>query len=581
MEGRIQLWAPEARTVSIEIAGRTLPLREAGAGWWQIQTHLASHGTDYGIRLDHGPILPDPRSGWQPYGSGGASRIIDHSRFQWNDSGFQAGPLSAAIIYELHIGTFSPEGSFAGAAARLDHLAKLGATHVELMPVNGFPGRRGWGYDGVNLFAPHEAYGGPDGLKGLVDRCHGQGLAVLLDVVYNHLGPEDNFLARFGPYFTERYSTPWGKAVNLDGPESDEVRRFFIDNARMWLEHYHADGLRIDAIHGLIDASALHFLEQLATEVEALQASLGRRLTLIAESDLNDPRCVRPRQCGGYGLDAQWNDDFHHALHALLSGESRGYYEDFGSYDDLAKALTSAFVYDGRYSRHRRRSHGRPATGLSGHRFVTFLQNHDQVGNRAQGERASHLMSSGRQKIGACLLLTSPFVPLLFQGEEWAASTPFLYFTDHQGPEQAKAVREGRVKEFSSFQWKPDDIPDPQAEQTFVRSRLDWEEPSQEPHRSMLEWYGKLIGIRKRMPSLTDGDMEKVKVRHDATKQWIVVERYPVLCACNLASGPQWVEVGHRGRHGRLLAASEEPLGWREGGIRLQAESAALVHFGD
>jgi maltooligosyltrehalose trehalohydrolase len=300
---------------------------------------------------------------------------------------------------------------------------------------------------------------------------------------------------------------------------------------------------------------------------------------LIAESDLNDPRCVYPRRCGGYGLDAQWDDDFHHALHTLLTGERQGYYQDFGSYEDLAKALTSAFVYDGCYSRYRRRSHGRPAAGLSGHRFVTFLQNHDQVGNRAEGERASHLMSQGRQKIGACLVLTSPFVPMLFQGEEWGASTPFMYFTDHQDQEVAKAVREGRVAEFSSFQWKPEDIPDPQAEQTFVRSRLKWEELSEEPHRSMLGWYRKLVRIRKQIPSLTDGDMGKVKVRYDAKKEWIVVERHPAVIAFNLASRPQWVQVGRSGNLGRLLAASEEALLSEDGRMLLQPESAAIVQF--
>jgi maltooligosyltrehalose trehalohydrolase len=420
-------------------------------GWWHAHVPSGAPGLDYAFSLDGGEPLPDPRSPWQPRGVHAPSRLVDHQRFSWTDQRWQAPPLGSAVIYELHVGTFSPEGTFDGVIGRLEHLAGLGVTHVELMPVAEFPGVRGWGYDGVDLWAPHHAYGGPDGLKRLVDACHARGLAVLLDVVYNHLGPSGNYLGRFGPYFTSRFRTPWGDAMNFDGAGSDEVRRFVCDNARMWLRDYHVDGLRLDAVHAIADGSAVHILEQLAQEVEKLAASLGRHLVLIAESNLNDPRIVQPPSAGGYGIDAQWNDDFHHALHTVLTGERHGYYADFGRLADLATAFRRGFVYAGEYSVFRDRRHGRPAIGVSGNRFVVSAQNHDQVGNRALGERASLLMSEGRLHIAAALLLTSPFVPMLFQGEEWGASTPFLYFTDHAEPELVEAVRKGRCQEFAAF----------------------------------------------------------------------------------------------------------------------------------
>ena len=379
------VWAPRASQVELTIGTRRIAMSPRGDGWWQVEEPSAAPGTDYGFALDGSPPLPDPRSPWQPAGVHGPSRVLDHGAFTWSDARWQPPPLAAAVIYELHVGTFTGAGTFEAVVDRLDHLVSLGVTHVELMPVVEFPGARGWGYDGVDLFAPHQAYGGPVGLKRLVDACHGRGLAVILDVVHNHLGPAGNYLGRFGPYFTDRYRTPWGEAVNLDAAESDEVRRFLCDNALMWLRDYHMDGLRIDAVHALLDRSATHVLEQLAAEVRALGAHLGRHLVLIAESDLNDPRLVRPPAAGGYGLDAQWNEDYHHALHALLTGERQGYYADFGSMADVATALREGFVYAGRRSAYRRRRHGRAATGLGGQRFVGCLQNHDQVGNRARG----------------------------------------------------------------------------------------------------------------------------------------------------------------------------------------------------
>lgn len=538
---QIKVWAPGARKVELESGGRLLSMSETAGGWWTVGAPFVEDGVDYAFRIDERGPFPDPRSQWQPHGVHGPSRWVDHSRFSWTDAVRRQPPLGSALIYELHVGTFTPGGTFDAAIERLAHLVDLGVTHVELMPVAEFPGRRGWGYDGVDLYAPHSAYGGPEGLKRLVNACHELGLAVVLDVVYNHLGPSGNYLGRFGPYFTDRYRTPWGEAVNLDGPDSDEVRRFLIDNALMWLREYHMDGLRIDAVHAIVDTSAVHLLEELAVEVDKLAVEQGLQPALIAESDLNDPRVIRAREVGGYGIDAQWNEDFHHALHAILTGEDQGYYRDFGRLGDLADVLTRGFTYDGRYSVYRRRRHGRPATGLSGHRFVGCLQNHDQVGNRAKGERASHLISKGRLKIGAALVLTSPFAPMLFQGEEWGASTPFLYFTDHQDPELAEAVKSGRRKEFAAFGWRPEEIPDPQAEQTFQRSALDWDEPGRPDHAEMLEWHRSLIRLRRRLPDLTDGDLSRTGVSLDEKSGWLVMRRGSVLIACNFAGEEQRV----------------------------------------
>jgi maltooligosyltrehalose trehalohydrolase len=506
----------------------------------------------------------------------GPSRVVAHDAFAWTDAGWQPPPLASAVLYELHVGTFTPAGTFDAVMDRLDHLVNLGVTHVELMPVHEFPGTRGWGYDGVDLYAPHHAYGGPAGLKRLVDACHARGLAVLLDVVYNHLGPAGNYLGRFAPYFTDRYQTPWGQAINCDGPDSDEVRRFLCDNALMWLRDYHVDGLRLDAVHAIVDTSALHILEQLALEVRALAAHLGRHLVLMAESDHNDPRLVRPPEIGGYGIDAQWSDDFHHALHTVLTGEHNGYYADFGTLADLARALQHAFVYDGRFSVYRRRRHGRPTTGLSGHRFLGYLQNHDQIGNRALGKRSSHLMSPARLQIAAALVLTAPFIPLLFQGEEWGATAPFLYFTDHEDAALGRAVREGRQQEFAAFGWAPADIPDPQAPETGARCKLDWHELRCAPHVGLLDWHRRLIQLRRRFPALTDGRMEAVGVRFDEAARWFVVERGAVTVACNLGAQAQCVPLpGPRPRH--LLLASNPCLTIHAEALALPPETVAIL----
>jgi maltooligosyltrehalose trehalohydrolase len=574
-----EVWAPRAQTLEVLVNGQAFPMQRCKGDWWKSQVAEAGPGSLYQFRIDAGHPLPDPRSAYQPQGIHGPSLVVDHATFRWTDQGWQAKPLSNALVYELHVGTFSQAGTFLSAIEHLDYLVGLGVTHVELMPINEFSGEWGWGYDGVDLYAPHHSYGSPDELKQLVDACHRKGLAVLLDVVYNHLGPNGNYIDRFGYYFTEAYRTPWGSAVNLDHVGSHEVRRFFSDNAVMWLRDYHFDGLRLDAVHAYHDQSALPFLEELALTVDALCAEIGRHLVLIAESDLNDPRLVTCREAGGFGLDAQWSDDFHHALHTVLTGEVKGYYEDFGSLEHLATALQQGFVYSGSYSAHRGRFHGRPAVDISGHRLLGYAQNHDQVGNRARGERLSHLLSPSRQKIAAALVLTSPFVPMLFQGEEFGASTPFQYFTHHDDPELAKSVSAGRRNEFAAFGWDPEDIPDPQDIATFERGKLRWDEISGEPHASLLDWYRNLIVLRRSSAALTDGRLDRVKVAFDEQAKWMVVRRQQVEVVCNLSDDCQAIPIGGSGsRADKNVLSSTADWRLRPGFIELPADSVAILH---
>lgn len=572
----IRVWAPYAKEVQVILDGTSYPMLSTRHGWWMLDSPLAGHGSDYAFVLDGSGPLPDPRSPWQPYGVHGFSRMLDHSLFSWTDDRWQAPPLSSAVIYELHTGTFSPQGTFQGVAQKLDHLVDLGITHIELMPVNSFSGTHGWGYDGVGLFAPHEPYGGPAGLKELVDECHARGIAVILDVVYNHLGPEGNYLDRFGPYFTNRYSSPWGNAVNLDGPGSDEVRRFFIENALMWLKDYHMDVLRLDAVHAIIDTSSVHFLEELSQEVEMLQARTGRHLALIAESNLNNPRIVQPREIGGYGIDAQWNDDFHHALHTVLTGEKNGYYGDFGTLSDLAQAMEEIFVYSGRYSAFRGRKHGRPVRGVSGNKFLAYLQNHDQIGNRARGERLNHLVDTGRFMLGSALVFASACIPMIFQGEEWAASSPFQYFTDHQDEELGKAVVTGRREEFAAFGWGPGDIPDPQDPATFERSKPLWEELEHEPHTSVLAWYKGLIRLRRELPVLKDGSLSQILISYHEEEQWLAMNRGPVMVVCNFSRHSRRIGI-YDGQKREVLLTSRSGVVYREDSITLPGETAAIL----
>jgi maltooligosyltrehalose trehalohydrolase len=532
----LEVWAPRARHgVEVELGdgARRVAMRRGERGWFRVDVPGLTGGGDYGFVLDGRGPFPDPRSAHQPHGVHGLSRVVDHGAFEWSDDEWMGADPRDGVIYELHVGTFSPRGDFDGVVERLDHLVGLGITAVELLPVCEFSGTRNWGYDGVHLFAPHHHYGGPDGLKRLVDACHQRGLAVVLDVVYNHLGPEGNYLGLYAPYFTGFYTTPWGEAVNYDQANSDEVRRFTLDNALMWLRDYHVDALRLDAVHAIVDTSATHLLEQMAVEVDELSAQIGRPLTLIAESDQNDPRLCRARSEGGLGLHAQWSDDFHHALHVTLSGESSGYYADFDGVGSLATALRSGWVYTGQFSPHRQRRHGRAPEGLSGRNLLGYSQNHDQVGNRAVGDRLSASVSDGRRRIAAALVLTAPFVPMLFQGEEWGSRSPFQYFTDHQDRELGRAVAQGRRSEFAAFGWSADEVPDPQDPATFERSRLDWSELGRAEHAAMLEWYRALIALRCERPELGAGEL-CVRVETAADGSWLRVERGSIAIVVNL-----------------------------------------------
>jgi maltooligosyltrehalose trehalohydrolase len=573
-----RVWAPTPHHVELALGADgndRRPMQRGDGGWWVLDIPDAGPGTDYGFVLDGDGPFPDPRSGWQPAGVHGPSRLPDHAAFTWSDEHWRPLPLADAVIYELHVGTFTEAGTFDGAIDRLDHLVSLGATHVELMPVVEFPGDRGWGYDGVDLFAPHHSFGGPDGLKRLVDACHGRGLGVILDVVYNHLGPDGNHLPRFGPYFSHRYTTPWGDAVNFDGPGSDEVRRFVIDNARMWLADYHVDGVRLDAVHEIFDQSAVHILEELPAELHRFAADLGRRFDVIAESDLNNPRLVTPLERGGYGLDAHWNDDFRHALHVTLTGETDSFHGQYAGLRDLASSLRGVYVFDGQYSPFRDRRHGRPVVDVPANQFVGFLSNHDQVGNRAFGERLSHLVGADVARAGALVVLLGPFVPLLFAGEEWAASTPFLYFTDHRDPDLADAVRQGRRREFAAFVPDTGDIPDPQDPGTFARSRLVWDEAGGAEHAATLDWYRRLIAYRRAHPELRDGSLPQV--RWDERACWLTAARGGITLVLN-ASGTQVdVPLEAAARERRLALASRAGVTLGDTAVSMPPWSSAAI----
>ncbi|MFE2291555.1 malto-oligosyltrehalose trehalohydrolase [Streptomyces sp. NPDC059452] len=582
---QFEVWAPEADTVVLEAAEVRYPMERdpLREGWWSADAE-AVDGERYGFRVDDGPLLPDPRSRRQPDGPDGPSAVVDQGAYAWRN-GWAGRRLNRAVLYELHVGTYTPEGTFDAAAARLGHLAELGVTHVSLMPVCPFPGTHGWGYEGVSLWAVHEPYGGPEGLKRFVDAAHGLGLGVVLDVVHNHLGPSGNYLPAFGPYFTDTHHTPWGAAVNLDAPGSDEVRAFLLGSALAWLRDYRLDGLRLDAVHALADTRALTFLEELSTAVDALAAELGRPLGLIAESDLCDPRTTTPRPAGGLGLHAQWNDDFHHALHTALTGESQGYYADFARAPlaALAKTVTSAFFHNGTYSSFRGRVHGRPVdvSRSPAHRFVGYAQTHDQIGNRALGDRLAASLSPGLQACAATLVLTGPFTPMLFMGEEWGARTPWQFFTDHTDPELAEAVRNGRRREFGAHGWAEEEIPDPQDPATRDRSCLDWAEPEREPHARLLAWYRRLIALRRSLPDLHDPDLASVKVAYDEDARWFAYRRGDLRIAVNLADGPAAIPLGlgrHRRSGGRVLAAWEpvDPPG-TDGVLRLPPESCVVL----
>jgi maltooligosyltrehalose trehalohydrolase len=551
--------------------GSDTDLEPAGDGWWS-GPDLAP-GTDYAFLLDGSDEpIPDPASRRQPEGVHGPSRVYDQHRFDWHDADWPGRDLTAAVVYELHVGTFTPGATFDSAIERLDHLVQLGVTHVELLPVNDFNGVWNWGYDGVLWYAVHESYGGPDGLKRFVDAAHGLGLAVVLDVVYNHLGPSGNYLPRFGPYLKSGRNT-WGDLVNVEEPN---VRRFIIDNALMWLRDYHVDALRLDAVHALEDDSPTHILAELAAATETLSAMVDRPLTLIAESDLNDPVMITPRALGGYGLAAQWDDDVHHALHSMLTGETQGYYCDFGPLHVFAKVYTKAFLHDGTYSSFRGREHGRPIDPAQhlGWQFVVCLQNHDQVGNRAVGDRLPELTTPELVRVGAVLLLTGPFTPMLWMGEEWAATTRWPFFTSHPEPELAEATAKGRVEEFADHGWDTSQMIDPQDPAAYRSAILDWSEPGQGEHAEVLELYRRLIALRASEPELRDPQLDGVTVEFDEAANWLVVHRGDLRVAANLADREQRLPVTGGDVVLRTGAAAPGP-----DGLVLGAQTAAVVRL--
>ncbi|HWF59434.1 MAG TPA: malto-oligosyltrehalose trehalohydrolase [Nitrospira sp.] len=563
---RWRLWVPNAEHVDLELLDadgwKTHKMKREERGYFTVEKNQVQSGQRYAYRLNGGPERPDPASRWQPDGVSRPSAVLSLDEFHWTDEGWSGIPREGLVFYELHVGTFTPEGTFDAVIPRLPALRELGVTAIEIMPVSQFSGTRNWGYDGVHPYAPQQSYGGPQGLQRLVDACHRHGLAAFLDVVYNHMGPEGSYLSEFGPYFTERYRTPWGAAVNYDDRGSDEVRSFVCNNARMWIRDYHFDGLRLDAIHAIYDFGARHILEDIKDAAESASKGRGYAAHIVAESDLNDVRILLLSERGGYGLDAQWSDDFHHAVHACLTGERQGYYVDYGQPEQLAKSLTDTFVLDGSYSRSRGRCHGGETAGLPGDRFVICIQNHDQVGNRAVGDRLSAFLSPPAQRLAASLLLLAPYVPLLFMGEEYGEPNPFQFFCSFSDPTLIENVRTGRRREFEAFHKDGADVPDPQAESTFTASRLSWSWES-DPHRSGLRrLYQDLLRARREWPALRDYSKRTARllptadpvlelIRGDSTAN----SQQAIRALFNLSAQEQPIPDGGRGR---LRWSSEE-----------------------
>lgn len=564
-----RVWAPYAKQIQIKLIGQGLPLqvpmKAAERHCFEAVVPHVPAGSRYFYHISGDKDRPDPYSRFQPEGVHGPSEVVDPKAFAWTDQKWRGIPLEEYILYELHPGTFTPEGTFDAIIAHLNYLKHdLGITAVEIMPIAQFPGQRNWGYDGVHLFAPQNSYGGPDGLRRLVDACHSAGLAVVLDVVYNHLGHEGNYLREYGPYFTPKYKTPWGDAVNYDDAGSDFVRRYVIDNALYWIREYHIDALRLDAIHAIYDFSAKHILEEMKEAVDETARSLGRPVYLIAESDLNDPKIIRAPEQGGYGLDAQWSDDFHHCLHTILTGEREGYYLDFGRLDQMERALRKGYVMAGVYSPYRDRIHGSPSDDQPPSKFVVFSQNHDQAGNRTLGDRLSSLISFEAQKLAAAVVLLAPNLPLLFMGEEYGETAPFQYFTDYQDRALGEAVRKGRREEAVGFGWKGD-VPDPQSEETFQRSKLDLSRRYLDPHHRLFAFYQRLIALRKSEPSLHPKEGWASVKRHDqeacltiqrGDQIWIILSFNPKAVSLALSLPP--------GKWERLLDSQEKQFGESE-----------------
>lgn len=543
-EREFAVWAPRPELVRLDVGGVLHPMSATGAGWWRTRVDVPADAR-YGFVLDEDPtVLPDPRSARQPDGVHARSALWDTANAGWTDAGWSGRSIEGAVIYELHIGTFTTAGTFDAAVDKLDYLVDLGVDFVQLMPINAFAGEHGWGYDGVLWYAVHEPYGGPDGLVRFVDACHRRGLGVLIDAVFNHLGPSGNYLPRFGPYLSSA-SNPWGEGINIADAGSDEVRNYIIDCALRWMRDFHADGLRLDAVHALVDTTAIHILEELAAETDALATELGRPLSLIAESDRNDPRFITPRSSFGYGMTAQWDDDIHHALHTAVSGERHGYYADFGSMRTLAHTLKNGYFHAGTQSSFRGRRHGRPldTTTIPGYRLMAYTSTHDQVGNRAAGDRPAAYLTAGQLAVSAALVLLSPFTAMLFMGEEWGAATPFQFFTAHTEPELAEAVRAGRRAEFAEHGWDTGRVPDPQDPETFWRSKLDWSERGIGDHARILGLYRDLIALRRTESDLADFWLDHMRVDYDEDNRWIVLHRGSLAIACNLNPGAVTIPV--------------------------------------
>lgn len=576
------VWAPAATTgVHLVLGETTIPLQPQDDGWWHVSTP-AEAGARYAFKVDDEDPVSDPRAISLPDGPHGPAEVIELSTFEWTDEHWRGVELEGSVIYEMHVGTFTPGRTFDSAIERLDHLVALGIDIVQVMPVAAFPGKHGWGYDGVFPWAVHAPYGGPVAFQRFVDAAHARGLGVFLDVVYNHLGPDGNYLSRFGPFFHDHYSTPWGQALNLDGEGSDGVRLFVLGNALSWFTAYHLDGLRLDAVHELHDDRAVHILEELALRAAKVSEETGVRRWLVAESDRNDPRTVIPSLHNGLGMDAQWADDIHHGMHVALTGESHGYYADFAAPGALAKVLTTPFFHDGTYSSFRGRTHGRAVDGatLPGWRFVASLQTHDQVGNRRAGDRLGHVIGVRRLKIGAALLLTSPYTPMLFMGEEFDASTPWQFFTDHIDSELAEAVSLGRREEFARHGWTPEEVPDPQDVSTVEASTLEWAEADagrDDEHGEVLRWYKALLALRRSRPDLRDSRLDQVVVREDADRGTLVIDRGDHRVAVNLSDQPVTLGV-HPARGSTVLLAGDPTVVLNEEGyLDLPGEGVAIV----
>jgi maltooligosyltrehalose trehalohydrolase len=524
----LSVWAPLLHEVALKILSpeeRLIDMTKDQRGYWHAKVENVSPATRYLYVLESEKERPDPASSYQPHGVHKESQLIDHNAFQWHDIDWNGIALHEMILYELHVGTFTTEGTFDAIIPRLDELRDVGVNAIEIMPVAQFPGERNWGYDGVYPFAVQNSYGGPDGLKRLVNECHKKGMAVILDVVYNHLGPEGNYLWDYGPYFTDRYKTPWGQAINFDGPHSNEVRNFFIENALFWFKHYHIDALRLDAIHGIFDMSARSFLLELVERAEEFSRQQEKKFYLIAESDLNNATAARQRDRGGYGLDALWCDDFHHALHTLLTGENQGYYIDFGRIEHLVKSLREGFVYSGEYSQFRKRSHGNSSRDIPAERFIVFSQNHDQIGNRMQGERLHRLVSFESLKLAAGMVFFSPYIPLLFMGEEYGETAPFLYFISFSDPHLIEGVRQGRKREFQSFNWNQEP-PDPHSIETFTGSKINWDKRYGSVNKTLLHFHKELIRLRKGIPALENLSKECLDVWSDKDQRVVIMRRW-------------------------------------------------------